>query len=788
MTLLNLHRPPASPTRLIRLSALAFVAFGLPALAACSGDTTSIGPSVDTTEDVDTVTLPDIAQEVISFDSGGSDAGSDIGLVPDTSVEPSCNAAPFPFYCPCDINTQCASGYCIQAGDDLAGMRCSQACQEECPNDWECRGLSAGGDPIFVCQPPINSLCSACERDADCRIVGAKCVTYDDGNYCGKQCTKDADCSTGYACEDVLNELGQVIATQCLRTSGSCNCPDGTNYNTDPNNCGVCGNVCAYAGAEGLCNNGGCALGPCVGPHFNLNGLEADGCEYDCVYVDEADEPDAVCNGSSCDQNCDGIDGSYALGIFVSESGSSRGDGSAAAPLNSIPAAIALAKSAGKPHVYVSAGTYTGEVILQEGVSIFGGYSNDGLWRRNLASYRSILTNSSGTNSIRVVIADGLGTTGRTVIDGFDVQAGNNVNAGGSSYAIWMRNVGPNVVVRNVSAIGGNGGAGTSGSSGNPGAAGAIGQDGITTTDTDCSCNRFSTYGGKPGDGGTSQCGGSPNAVGGAGGGSGCGEGGNDPKPAAGVNSLGGAVGGPAPSPKQNGNSGGGGGAGTRGSHGDAGLGNGTVSTQGFWSGNAGSDGSSAMNGVGGGGGSGGGGHNNGSCCAIWGGGGGGGGSGGCGGTGGTRGTAGGASFGIFIYNSSPTLLNSHFGHRNGGNGGRGGTGASGGLGKDGGAGGTGFRSNCWSGGNKSGDGGAGGRGGSGGRGGNGGGGAGGIVYGMFVTGTSSPSCVDVRYDISSGTGGLGGAGGDNFPNQPNGNSGASGAEGDRNGNFGTCQ
>jgi len=746
---------------------------------------------VDIADDVD---VPDAGDRdlddgVVHFDTGvpgdALDDATDSDVVPPLN----CDGPLKPFYCPCESNAQCQTGFCITVDDPDVARRCSRVCVDECEFDWECRSLG-GGDPVFLCQPPLQTLCRACTQNSNCETIGSLCVTFPDGRFCGKDCSIDANsCPADNVCQAITNDLGQTIGNQCVPASGSCQCPVGTDYTSDPANCGFCTNACSFFGAESLCTTGTCALGKCLPDFMNLNGVAEDGCEYACTAVEGEDWPDAVCNGSDCDQDCDGIDGSWNRGVFVNVAAGPRGDGTPETPLRTITAGIAAAVTLGRDHVYIASGNYVEEVTLVDGVSIFGGYSNDGLWRRDITRNRTHLSNGAGLGSIRVVIADGIDSH-RTVVDGLDVTAGNNGNTGGSSYGIWIRNSSEVLEIVRVTAVGGNGGGGASGADGSPGSDGVIGQPGSSTDSVstgisgscnNCNCTNFNTNGGKGGASGTNQCSGSPDAAGGRGGNSGCGEGGGDPKPQAGSASSGGASGGVAPSAKSNGNGGQPGGDGGRGSHGDGGTAGGTVSTQGFWTGNSGGTGGRGNNGVGGGGGSGGGGHDNGFwSCASWGGGGGGGGSGGCGGTSGTRGTAGGGSFGVFIHNASPTLRDCDFGHRNGGNGDRGGTGSGGGLGKSGGGGG----GKC----DGAGVGGGGGRGGAGGRGGNGGGGGGGVAYGVYLSGTSDPVCVNLRFDATSGTGGLGGAGGDNISGVPAGSKGADGTYADKSGTSGRCR
>ena len=770
--------PPVRAVRLIGLCVLAsFAGCGDDKL---QGDVAELPELIDDTsqEVVADVIIDTAPPEIIMFDTEPGDTAPEVDV-----PAPTCADNPKPFFCPCDVNTQCESSYCIAVDEAEVSHRCSRTCQTECPNGWECKGIGGAGDPVFICQPPIDTLCEACEQDSDCQAVGAKCITFEDGKYCGRDCqTQQNSCPAGYQCNEIINDLGQIDAYQCVRTSGSCNCPDGTDYSSDPANCGYCGNACIYTHGIPGCASETCRLDGCEDAWKNLNAVDSDGCEYACTYTSADDWPDGTCNSENdCDQNCDGIDGDYLRAIFVAPYGTNEAIGAPYDPVSSIGRALQLAGGA-KDHIYVAAGGYNESVTLMEGISIFGGYSPDGKWVRNVGQYKTTISWSSGTNSVRTVIANGIDAA-RTVLDGVEVLSGTNANPSGSSYAIWVKDSTSALEIVSVSVVGGAGGPGQAGTPGSPGGDGVKGGDASEAPDSDDGCDEQSLYGSQGGAAGPNQCGGGTSAAGGGGGAAGCIDDSafdNDRiDPLKGGDSAGGATGGPAPGPGGNGNNGTGGSNGPNGTNGNAGAAGGSTDGGGLWQASHGSDGGPATNGIGGGGGSGGGG----SCCAgtlvnqgQWGGGGGGGGSGGCGGGRGTGGRGGGSSFGLFLYNASPRIINSALGHKDGGNAGRGGLGGSGGGGRGGGNGIAGF--------DGAGRGGNGAGGGNGGRGGHGGGGAGGLAFGLYLAGSSDPSCSNLTFNPvgTTGQGGIGGVGGDEA-----GNRGPDGASGERNASSGSC-
>jgi hypothetical protein len=444
-----------------------------------------------------------------------------------------------------------------------------------------------------------------------------------------------------------------------------------------------------------------------------------------------ADQPD----DGFVDSNCDGVDGDAAASIFVATNGLDTNQGTMTQPMRTIQAALARAVSQAKPSLLVSEGTYDGYVLLVNGVSIYGGFSQANGWARNATSTVTI-TNPVALSG-RVVAIEGKGLTAPTVLDRLVVQAGNAVAAGVSSVALLCTTC-PGLSARGSTFTAGAGGAGTPGVAGAVGAVGLDGMPGLSG-----SCDGYTP--GAGGTGGVSVCG-RAGGLGGPGG---------DPSANSpggmGGSGAGNTAGGAGGLPGDPGGMGDVGSPGTPGSRGaSGGSGSGGLVANGFWVGRAGGDGQSGTPGNGGGGGGGGGPQH----CAVFcidgpGNGGGGGGAGGCAGGGGTGGTAGGASVGVFLLNSTgATLTNCKVASKSGGAGGAGGASGAGGAPGLGGAG----QTTCS---NEVGAGGKGGDGGRGGDGGPGGGGAGGPSYALALSGTAVPS--NTNTTLTAGSGGKGG-------------------------------
>ena len=78
---------------------------------------------------------------------------------------------------------------------------------------------------------------------------------------------------------------------------GPCN---GANLQTDPQNCGSCGTVCAIPHAQAVCVAGQCGVGTCTPGYVNLDTKSENGCE--CLQSNSGVE---ICDGA--DNNCNGL-------------------------------------------------------------------------------------------------------------------------------------------------------------------------------------------------------------------------------------------------------------------------------------------------------------------------------------------------------------------------------------------------------------------------------------------------------------------------------------------------
>jgi hypothetical protein len=135
---------------------------------------------------------------------------------------------PGEFLCPCDDNSDCISGYCIET---VNGKLCTSGCVEDCPPGWACvQDQLVLPDVLYICLPQNVYLCRPCVDNDVCHSqyanTGDLCVSHgDNGSFCGVDCSFDGECPNGYVCAEVLADSG-VSAHQCVPSGagGECEC------------------------------------------------------------------------------------------------------------------------------------------------------------------------------------------------------------------------------------------------------------------------------------------------------------------------------------------------------------------------------------------------------------------------------------------------------------------------------------------------------------------------------------------------------------------------------------
>lgn len=120
------------------------------------------------------------------------------------------------------------------------------------------------------------------------------------------------------------------------------------------------------------------------------------------------------------------------------------GDGSQAAPFQTIQRGINEAVALGFNEVRVAQASYNESITLIEGVSLYGGYESAG-WTRDIATY--LTTINGGANS--AILADTPPVTAATVVDGFILQR----SLGGGA-VVTIANTSPTISNNDISATG----------------------------------------------------------------------------------------------------------------------------------------------------------------------------------------------------------------------------------------------------------------------------------------------------------------------------------------------
>jgi hypothetical protein len=123
--------------------------------------------------------------------------------------------------------------------------------------------------------------------------------------------------------------------------------------------------------------------------------------------------------------------------IFVDgTNGADAASGSKTDPVDDIREGILLAEAAGKD-VCVAVGTYLvnsnsavpaeQEIVLADGVSLYGGYSADGNWNRNITQNVTIITDIAAVAGLTRAMLCGAAITSSTTVDGTYYRRGGDL-------------------------------------------------------------------------------------------------------------------------------------------------------------------------------------------------------------------------------------------------------------------------------------------------------------------------------------------------------------------------
>jgi hypothetical protein len=367
-----------------------------------------------------------------------------------------------------------------------------------CGAGFLCKQVTLGADTVKQCEPAGGT----CSCDAQTKTVTRQCLA-PNIYYPTQPCRGIERCQesgNGYAWSACA--VDPTVVEICNHRDDDCNGlideafidTDGTGtYDTDEH-CGECYIDCLHRWdfntqhAAGACNT-------IVSPFscdmvcatetgwVDANGNPDDGCE--CQLISSRDDPDADFGGYPVstttyrDANCDGIDGVIGDALFVSASNPVVGTGSIDDPYQSIGLGIANFAASGKKYILVAGGIYDEQVVIEDGIQMHGGYS-DNFRSRNIVLFPSVILGPEPASHAPGVLEGSLnvvctGWSKSTLVSGFFVY-GYEVTVkppdgtpGYPSYAAYLMDCDKQLSLLNSAIVGGIGGPGPDG------VAGAIG-------------------------------------------------------------------------------------------------------------------------------------------------------------------------------------------------------------------------------------------------------------------------------------------------------------------------
>ena len=124
-----------------------------------------------------------------------------------------------------------------------------------------------------------------------CQMIGCLSGHYDIDHNPSNGCEYDCTPTGAEACDMIDNDCDGLV-------------DENFNLQSDPNNCGWCGNKCNIGNAVSACESGLCVKDHCKPNYWDRDSNEANGCEYYCVQT-VAVETTAYCQ-DNLDNDCDG--------------------------------------------------------------------------------------------------------------------------------------------------------------------------------------------------------------------------------------------------------------------------------------------------------------------------------------------------------------------------------------------------------------------------------------------------------------------------------------------------
>lgn len=210
------------------------------------------------------------------------------------------------------------------------------------------------------------------------------------------------------------------------------------------------------------------------GDNYGLPGSATEYCSYnpqgpsmpagmtdvadDCNDADEYSHPGATENAPDLqlkDENCDGLDGHVDLAVMVSAIHGIDFPrcGYLTAPCKSIEKALDRATSMNRSQIYIQEGTYTGPLLIEDHIFLYGGYDPDD-WSRAADKVTKITGGKLGSRELAIEITNVTVGMQLVTLEAPDIDSGgyNDPN----SYAIYAQS-GADIFLEQVTIRQGNG-------------------------------------------------------------------------------------------------------------------------------------------------------------------------------------------------------------------------------------------------------------------------------------------------------------------------------------------
>lgn len=409
------------------------------------------------------------------------------------TVEPGFDCEGQPSAC----GTTCGDGVAVaQEECDDGGVANNDGCSASCTVEvgWSCDAsgcvLTCPGSTTDSDGDRVPDDCDACpgnddriDTDGDGVPDGCDACPGSDDSIDSDTDTVADGCDLCEGADDRQDADGDTVPDACDYCDGGDDRQD-ADGDTVPDACDICAGNDDLQDADDDSVPNGCDICQGSDDQFDAdNDGVPDGCDVCAGYDDNqppssVDDPEPLAAGLFIDSNCDQVDGDASIAVFVSPSGKDTNLGERLSPFKSVQRAIDRAAANGRAHVYVAAGFYPEQIQLEDGVSVFGGYTN-AFRRRDPSALASLIPNESVA-----LLADGTDWTESIIVEGFELLPRPGATPGQSSRAAVVSNVQApaQILFRSVLFIPSTGADGADGQDGDDGLPGGPGGDGRAWT------------------------------------------------------------------------------------------------------------------------------------------------------------------------------------------------------------------------------------------------------------------------------------------------------------------